>query len=103
MIGRICSVLVLAVLFTPAAQAADDGKLFPTAATIAQTRTLHFTSKLNGEPFTIHVGEQRGFAGEVPKGGFPVLYPLDGELYFPIAQFLSNSLPGVSPIIRHRA
>jgi predicted alpha/beta superfamily hydrolase len=99
MIGRLCSIFALTLLLTATARAGDDGKLFPTAATIAQTRTIHFTSKLNGEPFTIHVWEQRGFAGKVPKGGFSVLYLLDGELYFPFAQFLSNAMPGDSPII----
>ncbi|MEO8894280.1 MAG: alpha/beta hydrolase-fold protein, partial [Rhizomicrobium sp.] len=99
MIGRLWCGLALILSLTSAAQAVDDSKLFPTAATIAQTRTIHFTSKLNGEPFTIHVWEQRGFAGKAPKGGFPVLYLLDGELYFPFAQFLSWAMPGDSPII----
>lgn len=99
MIDRLWWISVFALSMVSAAQAADNDKLFPTAATIAQTRTIHFTSKLNGEPFTIHVWEQRGFAGKTPKGGFPVLYVLDGELYFPFAQFLSNAMPGDSPII----
>jgi uncharacterized protein len=99
MIGRLWCILTLALSLTSAARAGDNDKLFPTAATIAQTRTIHFTSKLNGEPFTIQVWEQRGFAGKIPKVGFSVLYVLDGELYFPVAQFYSNSMPGDSPII----
>lgn len=96
---RIWGIAAFALLLTSAAQAADSEKLFPAAATIAQTRTIHFTSKLNGEPFAIQIWAQQGFAGKTPKGGFGVLYLLDGELYFPFTQFFSNAMPGDSPVI----
>jgi predicted alpha/beta superfamily hydrolase len=99
MFGRIGRALALAFVLPSAAQAADDGKLFPNVATIPLTKEIRFTSKLNGEPFTIQIWEQRGFAGKTPKEGFSVLYLLDGELYFPFTQFFSNAMPGDSPII----
>jgi len=78
------------------AHAAEDQKLFGAEATIPSTRVLRFTSAIDGEPFTLEV---RKPFGPPPKDGYSVLYVLDGELYFSIAQFLSYALPGTSPVV----
>jgi uncharacterized protein len=96
MLGRFGIVFALFLISAQAAPAADGNTLYPDAATIPQTREIHFTSTINREPFSIQVWLPQG---KPPKAGYSVLYVLDGELYFPFAQFFSNALPGLSPVV----
>src|SRR6185312_1157231 len=96
MTGRWLVALAFALLPSLPARAAEDEKLFGAEATIPSTRVLRFTSAIDGEPFTLEV---RKPFGPPPKEGYSVLYVLDGELYFSLAQFLSYALPGTSPVV----
>lgn len=90
--------LLLALfLLLPALPAMADGpSMFGAEATITNTRVLRFTSSINGTPFTLFI---RKPSGPTPKGGYSVLYVLDGDLYFPPAQFLSYTIEGTSPVV----
>jgi hypothetical protein len=66
---------------------ADDGKIYPAEAAIPNSRVIRFTSAIDKEPYTIQVSIPLWPA---PKGGYPVIYVLDGELYFPEAAIESD-------------
>ncbi|MEP6831320.1 MAG: alpha/beta hydrolase-fold protein [Rhizomicrobium sp.] len=68
---------------------ADDRKLFPAEAAIPNSRIIHFTSAIDKEPYTIQISIPFKPA---PKSGYPVMYVLDGELYFPEAAVAANWL-----------
>ena len=89
--------IALSFLLLPALPAMADGpSLFGAEATITNTPVLRFTSAINGTPFTLYI---RKPSGPAPKGGYSVLYVLDGDLYFPPAQFLSYTIAGTSPVV----
>ncbi len=89
--------IALSLLLLPALPAQAEGPhLFGAEATITNTRVLRFTSAINGTPFTLFI---RKPSGPAPKGGYSVLYVLDGDLYFPMAQFLSYTIEGTSPVV----
>lgn len=83
-----CSLLALAILLAFPAWA-DNDKLFPAEAAIPNSRVIRFTSAIDGEPYTIEVSIP---LWPPPKAGYPVLYVLDGELYFPTAAIESDQL-----------
>jgi len=68
---------------------ADDTKIYPAEAAIPNSRVIRFPSAINKEPFTIQVSIPLWPA---PKTGYPVLYVLDGDLYFPEAAMSSDLL-----------
>ncbi len=97
-----CSLALTAVVLLPAK--ADDRKLFPAEAAIPNSRVFHFTSAIDKKPYTIQVSIPM-FAPR-PKTGYPVIYVLDGELYFPEAAIASDFLgdkAGVVVGIGHEA
>ncbi len=77
----------LAVLAAPAA-AADDRKLYPAEAAIPNSRVIHFTSAIDKEPYNIQISIP--ILAPRPKAGYPVIYVLDGDLYFPEAAIVSD-------------
>ena len=83
-----CWGFALALVSVLPAQA-DDGKIFPAEAAIPNSRVIRFTSAINKEPFTIQVSIPLWPA---PEGGYPVIYVLDGDLYFPEVAMASDML-----------
>ena len=74
---------------------ADDARLFPAEAAIPNSRIIRFTSAIDKEPYTLQISIPI-FAPR-PKAGYPVIYVLDGEIYFPIAAMESDLLAGKAP------
>lgn len=60
---------------------ADEGRIFPAEATIPNSRVIRFTSAIDKEPYAIQVSIP--LWPPAPKAGYPVIYVLDGEIYFP--------------------
>jgi predicted alpha/beta superfamily hydrolase len=83
-----CCLFALTLLAAHPARA-DNGALFPAQAAIPNSRVIHFTSAIDGEPYTLQISIP-WFAP--PKAGYPVIYALDGELYFPGFAILSDLL-----------
>jgi uncharacterized protein len=73
--------VVLGLLTAPPAWA-DDAKIYPAEAAIPNSRVIRFTSAIDKEPYTIQIAMPWAAA---PKGGYPVIYILDGDLLFPEA------------------
>lgn len=67
----------------------DDGKIFPAEAAIPNSRVIRFTSAIDKEPYEIQVSIPWWPA---PKGGYPVIYVLDGDVYFTTAAIQSDVL-----------
>ncbi|HWY62136.1 MAG TPA: alpha/beta hydrolase-fold protein [Rhizomicrobium sp.] len=88
--------LAMAILAAHPAQA-DDGRLFPAEAAIPNSRIIRFTSAIDKEPYTIQISIPM-FAPR-PKAGYPVLYVLDGELYFPEAAIASDVLGDKAAVV----
>ena len=88
--------LAMAILAALPAQA-DDSKLFPAEAAIPNSRVIHFTSAIDKEPYTIQISIPM-FAPR-PKAGYPVIYVLDGELYFPEAAIASDFLGDKAAVV----
>ena len=88
--------LAMAILAALPAQA-DDSKLFPAEAAIPNSRVIRFTSAIDKEPYTIQVSIPM-FAPR-PKAGYPVIYVLDGELYFPEAAIASDFLGDKAAVV----
>jgi predicted alpha/beta superfamily hydrolase len=84
------------VAAVPTSANADDRKLFPTEAAIPNSRVIHFTSAVDKKPYTIQVSIPLSPA---PKSGYPVMYVLDGELYFPEAAIASDTLVDNSAVV----
>jgi predicted alpha/beta superfamily hydrolase len=74
-------------LFAALPAQADDGKIYPAEAAIPNSRVIRFTSAIDKEPYTIQVSIPLWPA---PKGGYPVIYVLDGDLYFPEVAMASD-------------
>lgn len=67
---------------------ADDGKIFPAEAAIPNSRVFHFISVIDKEPYAIQVSIP--LWPPAPKAGYPVIYVLDGGVYFPVAALVSD-------------
>jgi predicted alpha/beta superfamily hydrolase len=76
---------------------ADDGKVFPTEAAIPNSRVIHFTSTVDKEPYTLQISIP--ILAPRPKTGYPVIYVLDGELYFPEAAIASDFLGDKAAVV----
>jgi hypothetical protein len=83
-------------LFAALPVRADDGKIYPAEAAIPNSRVIRFTSSIDKEPYTIQVSIPLWPA---PKTGYPVIYLLDGELYFPEAAIESDLLFGKGAVV----
>ena len=83
-----CGLLASTVFAAFPAQA-DDQKIYPAEAAIPNSRVIRFTSAIDKEPYEIQVSIPLWPA---PKAGYPVIYVLDGELYFPQAAIESDLL-----------
>jgi predicted alpha/beta superfamily hydrolase len=61
-------------------------------------RQFDLTSKITGRTYRIYVTTPLAPA---PKGGFPVLYVLDGNISFPVAhgQVVLSALGGARPLL----
>ena len=94
---RRAMMIAAAALFAGRPAQADDGRLFPAEAAIPNSRVLHFTSAIDKKPYTIQVSIPM-FAPR-PKAGYPVLYVLDGELYFPQAAIASDTLGDKAAVV----
>ncbi|WP_397404871.1 hypothetical protein [Phenylobacterium sp.] len=68
--------LVLAAATPALAQAPT---LAPVAATVGTAQQIDFTSAVNGKTYRITIAKPYAFP---PKGGYPVVYVLDGGAYF---------------------
>jgi predicted alpha/beta superfamily hydrolase len=66
-------------LGSQAAGAADRPTAVPSEATIYSTRSFDLVSKFNGESYRVKIAIPRDAP---PKAGFPVLYVVDGDLFF---------------------
>ena len=53
----------------------------PSSANLVMSQQIDFVSKVNGHAYRIQIATPFGPA---PKGGYPVLYVLDGDAYFPL-------------------
>jgi len=95
-VGLSCCSFALAIFASLGAQA-DDGKLFSAEAAIPNSRVFHFTSTIDKEPYAIQVSIPM-FAPR-PKAGYPVIYVLDGELYFPEAAIASDFLGDSAAVV----
>lgn len=84
-----CSFLAFTALATTSARA-DSTKLFPAEAAIPNSRIVYFVSAIDREPYALQISIPI-FAPR-PKTGYPVIYVLDGELYFPEAAIASDFL-----------
>ena len=91
-----CCFLVVAGFATLSAKA-DDGKLFPAEAAIPNSRLIHFVSAIDKEPFTLQISIP--ILAPRPKAGYPVIYVLDGELYFPEAAIASDFLGDKAAVV----
>jgi predicted alpha/beta superfamily hydrolase len=78
----------LLALTASAPSAKADDKISPAEATIPNTRIIRFTSVIDKQPYAIQVSIP-AFAPR-PKAGWPILYVLDGEIYFPEAAMISD-------------
>ena len=58
---------------------------------------IRFTSGIDKEPYTIQVSIPT-FA-PLPKTGYPVIYVLDGEIYFPEAAIASDFLGDKAAVV----
>jgi len=74
-------------LFAALPARADDAKIYPAEAAIPNSRVIHFTSSIDKEPYTIQVSIPLWPA---PKGGYPVIYVLDGDVFFPEVAMASD-------------
>lgn len=72
--------LIAAICFSTLlpAHAQDQDAFWPSEVSILNTRQIAFVSLVNHEPFTISISIP---LNPPPKGGYPVLYVLDGEAY----------------------
>jgi len=59
---------------------ATKGRRAPTPASVAMSRQIDFTSKVHGRRYRVQIAMPWG---PPPDGGYPVLYVLDGDAYFP--------------------
>jgi ferri-bacillibactin esterase len=75
---------------------ADNARLFPATAAIPNSRIIRFTSAIDKRPYTLQISIPI-FAPR-PPAGYPVIYVLDGEIYFPIvameSDLLADKVPG---------
>ena len=74
----------------------DDAKIYPAEAAIPNSRVIRFTSSIDKEPYTIQVSIP---LWPEPKGGYPVIYVLDGELYFPEAAIAADALADKGAVV----
>jgi predicted alpha/beta superfamily hydrolase len=93
--------LVLALFAALPAQAdgakPENGKIYPASeAAIPNSRLIRFTSAIDKEPYTIQVSIPLWPA---PKTGYPVIYVLDGELYFPEAAIAADALADKGAVV----
>jgi len=83
-------------LFAALPAQADDTKIYPAEAAIPNSRVIRFTSAIDKEPYTIQVSIPLWPA---PKGDYPVIYMLDGELYFSGAAIESDALADKGAVV----
>jgi hypothetical protein len=94
---RSARMLLVIAIFAALPARADDNKLFLAEAAIPNSRVFNFTSAIDKEPYTIQVSIPM-FAPRT-KAGYPVLYVLDGELYFPEAAIASDVLGDKAAVV----
>ena len=70
---------------------------FPAEAAIPNSRLIHFISAIDKEPFTLQISIP--ILAPRPKAGYPVIYVLDGELYFPEAAIASDFLGDKAAVV----
>ena len=90
-----CSLVFATSLLLPARTA--DEKIFAAEATIPNSRVFHFISAIDKKPYTIQVSIPT--FGPRPKVGYPVVYVLDGELYFSEAAIASDFLGDKAAVV----
>jgi hypothetical protein len=83
-----------------AAAAADPAPAMPAMAPAGLPLAQQFdiTSKITGRTYRVYISKP---VGPPPKGGYPVLYVLDGDMAFPTAaaQVTLGTLTGRSPVV----
>lgn len=84
-----CSIMFAALVVEPA-HSTEVGYLNPAEAAIPNSRVIHFTSTIDKEPYTLQISIP--IFAPPPKAGYPVIYVLDGEIYFPSAAIASDFL-----------
>jgi uncharacterized protein len=92
--GLVCQFVAIALSISSAQ--ADSGKRLPTEAGIINSRVIQFTSAIDGEPYTLQVSIP---LWAPPKGGYPVIYVLDGEFFFPTAAIESDELAHAGAVV----
>jgi predicted alpha/beta superfamily hydrolase len=90
------AILALALACAPVAPATPPPALSP--ATLAFASQFDLASKITGRTYRIFVSSP---VTPAPKGGFPILYVLDGNNAFPIAngQAVLGVLGGAKPVL----
>lgn len=82
--------LALLIGITPAAHAQQRRREEPRPFVIDDTTSFDMRSRA-GQNYRIWVSWPQG---QMPAGGWPVLYLLDGDVYFPIATLIAQNLAG---------
>lgn len=95
-VGQACCSLAFAALAASHAKA-DDGELFPAEAALPNSRVIRFISAIDKEPYTLQISIP--IIAPQPKSGYPVIYVLDGELYFPEAVIASDFLGDKAAVV----
>jgi len=76
---RACAVVLASLACALAVPALAAQAPLPAQVTINNSKLLEVVSKVNGHRYALSVGLPYG---PPPKGGYPVLYVLDGDAYF---------------------
>jgi predicted alpha/beta superfamily hydrolase len=95
-LGLTCCFLAFVAFATLPARA-YDGKLFPAEAAIPNSRVIRFVSTIDKKPYTIQISIP--ILAPRPKAGYPVIYVLDGDLYFPEAAIASDFLGDKAAVV----
>ena len=72
----------------PQATAAESASDAPTPAVLVGAREYELASPETGRRYRIQVAA----AGDEPRGGYPVLYVLDGDLLFPLVSMAAQNM-----------
>lgn len=97
---KLVAAAVALALLGPLAQAAPAAAAAATSPVVIDgARQFDFTSQLNGRTYRVFIAVP---SQAPPKGGFPVLYVLDGNAYFTTAAasaVLQSYSPGMEPMV----
>lgn len=75
-----------------------SGPPWPAEVSVPSSRSIQFTSAINGEPFTLFVHVP---LTPPPPDGYPVVYVLDGDFLFGMASDISLTIgnPKLTPVV----